>query len=780
MLQSIKNFAAKFARKKPISKGALPATGQSSVPVGDFGMNDLMNHYSEIAAPFPWEKLELLDLLAVYNPDISKTISDFVLTANTGHSLEIATTKGKPCTAAIDEINRIVSRLYSRSVGADGVINHLLFQVIRTGALSCEACLQPDLSGVKELELVSVKDIRFYRVDNEIKPFQVNHMQDGGRVQLNDITYRYYTLLTLEESPYPIPPLAAAIEPALRIIANDKRVDRIMENMGLLGLNFFKIGEPPPIRGDETPAEMRALHSAHIKRFIDELNEVSKGGFVGIPPDVDPQHFANTSNIKGAAEIQAGIERQLFAGSKSDAGFHGKPITRSETYLYILYKLFLQLGSNVRQIVKRYIEEVYNLHLLLKGINVDGVSLNFKKDAELRPQVIARAKSLETDRVLKLLDKGVISPNTAAQELGYDDYHDEKRIDKKADNLDHKFFRYSKKTNKYELIRPSVNIPGPKIPPKESRLSTDNNSKAEAARKFEYYLSQYLKSVLPYFSELNDDVTDYALDFVMENPQTVKNNPEALKRAIQGYINQHPLYKDIPNKDSFFRKTTDKVIKKIGKEIKLFDDTVFAKGIKPDLEFEFGGKDVEACEFFSQFDNYYFSKFINNEDYGPKIDKFMRDFLARQEGIFGDWTDAAKKEFKRLFGSALDGDLNFQMDRIVSSSVNRIRNYVHTEKLFEAGFEYGIINGDQDTDCKICKPLHGEKILISKVRELIQDFVNMKDTDTAVLWLENSNVTKDDIGRVLSELLEEGRGFPPFHILCKCFLEGYFDNLEVN
>ena len=64
------------------------------------------------------------------------------------------------------------------------------------------------------------------------------------------------------------------------------------------------------------------------------------------------------------------------------------------------------------------------LDLRLGGVVVDGVSLSFNKAHARDPLSEAQAEQVRTDVALKKAEKGVISPDEAAQELGYDSAYD--------------------------------------------------------------------------------------------------------------------------------------------------------------------------------------------------------------------------------------------------------------------------------------------------------------------------------------------------------------------
>jgi len=81
-------------------------------------------------------------------------------------------------------------------------------------------------------------------------------------------------------------------------------------------------------------------------------------------------------------------------------------------------------GGNVQRLPKRRLERTYRLDTRLAGLEVDGISVAFNKTFARDPLKDAQADEVRTRTAILKVEKGLISPDAAAQELGYDSAFD--------------------------------------------------------------------------------------------------------------------------------------------------------------------------------------------------------------------------------------------------------------------------------------------------------------------------------------------------------------------
>ena len=766
------------SNKRNLIRRELPKDGRSSKD--DTLAESLQKYNSFLGIIDPWVPVALLKVISkmtIMDSEFSKAVMNFQSIANTGHDILIEAPESK-IIKALERLNTL-----ARILNIDSRINDIIDQISRNGAGSIEPCINNSFTGVDKFVMVPPYSIRFLKIFGNWAPHQLlehNLLNDTNNllIPLNPITYRYEALQRLDNSPYGIPPFLAALTPKMMDQEIWAEFKRILKNMTLFGRTFAKIPPPPEQEPNETPEQFRQRYQEYICWIVDELAPTSTEGFTGLPNDLDLENFSVAQDLRGVNEVIDRVNRRLYSGLKSDPGLHGDHTNRTETFLSVIYKVLVHYSSNIRQIAKRMIEHVYNLDLLLGGIFIENerVSLSFNENSSLKPNIDGLAERYKVLNVKDKLNIGMVSPDRAAQELGYPEFYDEdlfreslKQKSTSTEQYKVKLFKYSSKFNRYVLFRNSIDL---------GQYKTDEASEKKRAElsydTIKGYIEPYLKEVLPYFDELKGDVVDYGVEYFRSNIEAISKDSEVFRQAIISYISNHPAYKNI-EKESWFRKTAESHTMKAGQELLESDFAAF-KGEKPGVKFVFGEGDRAAMKTYARVDHHFFSKFIDNKGFGGQIAEFTNKFLERGEALFGQWTKAVEKEFLRLFGNTIDGDIRVQMERIINTSMASIKTRTHIVQLNEVGFKYGRINGRKDTRCKICKPLHGKVIILSKAMKTVKEFETAASIQEALNVIKRSSITLKDLETDdVEDLLKNGKKIPTFHPNCWCFIEGDFD-----
>ncbi len=784
MIQLIRNVVNYFkgaAKKFPYA--ALPEGGHSSQdPTLENNIQGIMNHYSGLQPDVPFESITVIRFMSIWHPYLCKALSMYQAIANTGHKLEVS---GPNVEAIANELNDLAQRFGQFSAGADGLINHLIRECGITGVPSYEDSLFPDYSGVKEPLIIPAEEVRFKVIEGSLRPFQV-HKTNAAGIELNPYTYRYYAMARNGRSPFAIPPLASAIDPGAIQVSIYNHIREIVEKMTLMGLNLVEIDAPAEALEKTTAAEQSNVYQAHIKRVMKAIEESTKKGLIGHGNGIKWQHFDVNASAAGLEKIVELLERLFFTGLNTSPEWHGRNVNRSETFIAILYLVLISFVNNIRRVVKRRYEDTLRLHLNLKGISFDKVSVDFNPNEKARPNIDSLARSYDVGNVLKLLEKGLLDPTQAARELGYEEFADEEffreslkqnkqgALLKNRPLYPRKTLVYDSKTNLYRFQREVIHLSDtPAEHSKHAKLA-----KTSLEDKLKTKVDDYLKAILPYFDELQDDVKTFALQYVKDHIEEISQDSTVLKTAVVEYIKTHEIYSKIKEKESWFRKTALKIITRTMKDYKLDDDSVFGDN-KPDFQFKFGEGDKTAAKFYERLDNLYFSKFIDNQDFGAQINSFINGFLERGENLFGKWSNAVEKEFNRLFGAALEGDVRLAMERIINTSVTRLRTYSHVVQLFEVSYISARIHAC-DNACSICSAMDGQLIPIKEAYEAVQYFISLT-AEEAAEYVKNSNVSKElaeqlAAGQVkMEDMLKDGKGIIPLHVSCKCTIEGVYN-----
>jgi phage gp29-like protein len=126
----------------------------------------------------------------------------------------------------------------------------------------------------------------------------------------------------------------------------------------------------------------------------------------------------------------------------------------------------------------------------------------------------------------------------------------------------------------------------------------------------------------------------------------------------------------------------------------------------------FGGPDLRAMNFLSKVDNFYISKWVQNPDAVETVKSFLSErYLQDGEALFRRALPENYQAFRDLFGQKLSDLEDFQVSRIIDTSVTRAQNWAATAQLHEAGItELEIYEPTQE--CEFCQSMNGKVISV--------------------------------------------------------------------
>lgn len=412
----------------------LPDAGRSSDESLGGAMAAFTAGFGSINPVIDFEMLKTLKCLWLYNPDVSQYVANIVNLGNPGHQISVEARTDAAVEQAVTRINESASRIYTHGVGVDGLLNQYLTSVAWSGAVSSEDVIGFGARRVEKVVLVPVEQIRF-RYNAELdtyEPYQRSNMfsrstdreRSFGLIKLNQETYKYYALSTVENSPYAKPPGTAAVE---SIIEGQKplmqNIQFMAQKLGLMGLVSASV-VPPPKKTSETEAEFQIRATNYLKLVKTALEGNFNKGLLVTFRDQKIEHTPLTTGAQGVYDINRMSEEQVFSGLAAMPGFHGRTDATTETFADVVYYLLTAQVGNMQRIVTRRQERTYRLDLRLDGIEVDSVSVHFNKAHSRNAKGEAETDEIKLRTVLDKVKSGLISPDEGAQDLGYESWHD--------------------------------------------------------------------------------------------------------------------------------------------------------------------------------------------------------------------------------------------------------------------------------------------------------------------------------------------------------------------
>ncbi|HEX8500781.1 MAG TPA: hypothetical protein VF659_09330 [Pyrinomonadaceae bacterium] len=404
----------------------LPEGGRSSVE-GTLAdqIGGALSFYGSVSPVIDFEMLRCLKHLWIHNPDFSQFVANVVNLANTGHKLVVDAPTAQRAEAAAARLNEAASRLYDLGAGVDGLVNDELAQIAWSGALSSEDVV--DLAGrrVERVVLVPVEQIRFRLIEGKYVPHQQPTSMLGlqrsalGLIPLNEHTYHYYAHQRVENSPYAKPIATAAVGaitgPQKDMLDNFKYV---AQKFGLLGLISYAC-TPPTKKPGQSEAEFRTDRRTYLKAVGETIKPFLKDGLLVHWNDQKVTASSVTGDARGFDALFSLNEQQAISGFNGFPAFFGRTDSTTETYAWVVYQFMQAQAAGVQRLVKRRREATYRLDLRLGGVEVGGVSFQFNRAHALKPLEEAQAAEINERRALTKARAGIISPDQAAQEMGY-------------------------------------------------------------------------------------------------------------------------------------------------------------------------------------------------------------------------------------------------------------------------------------------------------------------------------------------------------------------------
>ena len=413
--------------------------------------------------------LSTLKRLAIYNPDISQAVANLKYLANTGHTVKIEAKTPAQIDLAQARLAETAARVFLNSAGLDGFVGNAISTMAWSGALSIEATVDLKARQLDRIIFVPIEEIHFHREGSRWIPYQ--HPKQGLGVPatglaLNDVTYRYFAAEFIENSPYARPPFTAAIDPILsRQNPMMASLKAIAEKFGLTGVVNVSV-EPPP--RDKDKGETVQQYNSRLEAYIGQIrqrfeNNPLRSLWVTYR-DYKVEHHNITSDARGAKDLVDLNEQQVLSAIHSMPAFHGRADSTTEAFANVVYRLLIAQAENFQRIIKRALEFIYKLDLMLAGIEVESLSVKFHPMVSRNPKEEAEAEATRLATAILKAEKGLLDPDQAAQEVGADSWFDQEKIGgvtpaKQQGKLSSATFRYDQGVGTYELIHRSEEVP---------------------------------------------------------------------------------------------------------------------------------------------------------------------------------------------------------------------------------------------------------------------------------------------------------------------------------
>lgn len=433
------------AMRVPAARSLRGSEARPSVVVGPAVFNNvsgLFQSYSPMAYMMPFELLDYIELLAVYNPDYSQAVENVRTLANPGHTLIITATKGV-ATKMKQQIWEKDRQIQHKHGGIEGLLDKLLWQAAVYGAMAGEWVPNEDMTDVVDFIEVNPKTIRFFwETSPELDPWNYGphwapyqrataqqiveakangqEIKNGAYLKLNEVTFQYFAFNAAPGSPYGVPPFLAALNNLATQRDMMSNMANVVKKLALFGLIDIEV-EPLKVGPGETASAFQARVEAYLDKYSALASSMlDDGGLV---------HFNDSTitatnlagNAAGATNIFTQNEEQVFSGLKSMPSVQGRSYSTTETYAGVAYDIMIRNSVRYQRAAKMMVEYGYYLMAQLWGEKVDRIEMKFWQNKSLQRKDTAQAEHYEILNVLFKWAAGFINQVDGAHELGYAD-----------------------------------------------------------------------------------------------------------------------------------------------------------------------------------------------------------------------------------------------------------------------------------------------------------------------------------------------------------------------
>ncbi len=373
---------------------------------------------------FPLQVYDIIYNLTLTNPDMRQAVGHVVQLGNTGHILKLEAPSDNQIEAMVQRIEDRSEIMMPFTSGTDGLVNSLFAQAARSGAVSTEWVPTNKLDGVDKVFFVPVSQIRWVSRQDGMGYYPVQvpptgiFKADSNAIVLNPATFYYANIETLENSPYAVPPMLAALESIGVQKVMLKSIHKVLRKLGLMGLIAYKMA-PPAKRGGESEDKYQERCLAYLSKVSDQLKDNFNEGIVtGFQKAFDFEVQSVTGDARGIKEIFQMNEEQLFSGIGADPAMHGRTYSTTETYASVVYSKMASQLAIYQRLVADALEFGWGLDLTLAGMPGE-IEVEFNSTQSLRNLQEAQTRMIEIANAEALYMGGVIDQNEKARVLGY-------------------------------------------------------------------------------------------------------------------------------------------------------------------------------------------------------------------------------------------------------------------------------------------------------------------------------------------------------------------------
>lgn len=719
-LQLARAVPTYLAKRLVKPKAGYPrVTARVSTDVGgnfSEAISQFMEDFTGVAAKYPFELLDALDAIFMFEPYQAKYLHTTLALGNTGHKLRIGAGTEQRAKEAMSVVNDFAARCFPWSGGSDGAINGLFCQIARTGGLCCEAAPTGSLDDIRRIYLPPVRSIRFRRRPDGT--LELCQLQDGRLVPLNPVQTVYHVAVPWDNSPYPMPPVLGAIRAAARLHKFDDSIDGWLHKLSALGVFLAEL-DPPPQEGNEEQSVYDAKAQTYLNDIATTIRDNLSQGFAAGYSNVRFKFQNTTAGAGGAKDLLQMVLQGLFAGLQRDPIFFGWNWNTTETFAKVVFEELLGGILNFQQGVKRAMEHVLRLQLALQAFGDASISLVFKENRSLDAFMHSEAEQMRAQSVVSQFEAGLIDREEARRLLGHEDQ------DASAGAF---VAAFNRGLGQYEMepFRRKVwngYDAGRQLGPQNASMIEVANSAAEARSA----ARQYVWEIQRELSEAGRIGVRAVYDWALA--RDIPEEEIFVQEVLRLLIDRSEGSLDAAILEEIARKHLETIWTWARYEDKYTFGPEWDRSARS-LGVQFDGVDYTALNYLKRVDRFYVSKFLSGDE---RVSRQVSDFLREQyleRGLGRGKSIRELRKFEDAFGDLVERIGEHRARVIIDTGVSRAQNWGEMYALHDEEITTFRIAGPWDRlTCAWCNAMRYHEFQVSREIERIEHILSSGDED---------------------------------------------------
>ncbi len=311
---------------------------------------------------------------------------------------------------------RIYPTLGGDAHGLTRLCESFFQELFTLGRFAARIKLLPDGTGISHIEVLDSYQIRWQRqIDGRARAFL--EREDGKFESLNPDLFFHRTLVSDVNRPEGVEPLASipfVIEIEQQMLED---MARSSHNAGTPRLQI-RITPPAPQPGEDEENYHDRINS-YFDRTVRQFNELEPDDNIFSWSDIEVETIGGSGRERSTWKLnREQVIEDVVTGLKLFPWALGRSHGTTKNWIFAQYNLLMQIVDSIQTLGKDMIEWLMQLELRLAG-NLSEARWCF--DPNQDPFIVERNRAalLRFERIDRMVQRGYISLDQGARELGY-------------------------------------------------------------------------------------------------------------------------------------------------------------------------------------------------------------------------------------------------------------------------------------------------------------------------------------------------------------------------